>query len=118
MNTETWKKVSESNLASYYVSNMGQCMKVDKRTLEGKVTNGRIHPGVGYMQFAGTYVHRLVAKAFIPNPNGYEQVDHINSDRTDNRVENLRWVTRKQNNSTPHARLMKKLNYNFTSHKN
>lgn len=43
-------------------------------------------------------IHRLVAKTWIPNPNNYPEVDHIDTDITNNCVENLQWVTRQMNN--------------------
>lgn len=46
-------------------------------------------------------VHRLVAEAFIDNPNKYSQVDHINTIRTDNSVDNLRWATPSMNCRNP-----------------
>lgn len=42
-------------------------------------------------------VHRIVALAFIPNPDNKPEVDHINRDKGDNAVLNLRWATRVEN---------------------
>ena len=42
-------------------------------------------------------VHRMVADTWIDNPNQYKEVNHINGNKDDNRVENLEWTTRSQN---------------------
>jgi hypothetical protein len=46
-------------------------------------------------------VHRLVAKAFIDNPENKSEVDHINTIKDDNRISNLRWVTSTENSNNP-----------------
>lgn len=57
--------------------------------------------GVGYKRYL---IHRLVAIAFIPNPDNKPFIDHINTNPTDNRVENLRWVTAKENSNNHRTR--------------
>ena len=44
-------------------------------------------------------VHRIVAEAFVPNPNGYAEVNHINEDKTDNTACNLEWCSHIQNSN-------------------
>lgn len=49
------------------------------------------------------YLHRLVAVCFIPNPFGYDTVDHIDGDKSNNSIHDLRWVSRSTNISLGHA---------------
>lgn len=63
----------------------------------GGHVNGRNHK-------ASCKVHRLVALAFVPNPNGYREVNHKNEDGHDNRAINLEWVTSKQNSRYSNAK--------------
>lgn len=61
------------------------------------------HP-TRYHQVHGLYVHRMVAELFVPNTEKKPFIDHINTDRLDNRAENLRWVTQTENMSNPLTR--------------
>ena len=80
----------------YYISNNGDFYSTfTKRLLKPqKCHKGYLYVEIGRKKYK---VHRLVAEYFIPNPKNLPQVNHIDCDKTNNNVNNLEWVTNRQN---------------------
>jgi len=113
---EIWKKVL--GFECYEVSNFGRLvsLKYNKRNiLKGGYNR------MGYKMYnvrsveCKTYyksIHRLVALAFIDNPNNYEFVNHIDKNKNNNNISNLEWCSSRENNT--HMRMLMKKSSKYT----
>ena len=107
MHYSKWVKVNDF----IEVSNFGE-VKSHGKIIKGEITSGgycRVHISHKGVQYK-FLVHRLVAEAFILNPNRLPEVNHIDGNKQNNSVDNLEWCTRSQN--TSHAFKTGLRNYN------
>lgn len=108
---EIWKDVLGYE-GKYQVSNLGRVkrcadnspgsrgrLKKKKEIILKPTLGANKYLSVSLGKFKKNTVHRLVAIHFCEQKPGKNHVDHINSERTDNRAANLRWVTQQENNS-------------------
>lgn len=105
---EIWKDVVDYE-GLYKVSNKGNVYSVGRVSSQGKkcggltlkprsFRNGYLHVNLyknGKMKSKS--IHRLVAEVFIPNPNNFPEVNHLDENKTNNYVEDLEWCTREYN---------------------
>lgn len=106
MNKEVWKDI-EGYENLYQISSLGRVKNVETEKIlkTSKDKYGYLYINIKYKGKTKHYlIHRLIAKAFIPNPENKPFIDHINTIKDDNRIENLRWVTSKENNNNPLTR--------------
>lgn len=101
MEIEIWKKIE--GYRKYEVSSFGRIRSI---TNTGKIKILRPQANKkGYLRIwlsekgikKRFLIHRLIAQAFIPNPHGKKEINHIDFDRSNNHISNLEWITHKEN---------------------
>ncbi|MDN4492883.1 NUMOD4 motif-containing HNH endonuclease [Ureibacillus aquaedulcis] len=103
MEKEIWKQFEETDKKIYFVSTKGNVKSVDKvkgneyLMKPNKNKGGYLRVHIGGNVKKEFLIHRLVGQAFIPNPENKSEINHIDGNKENNRVENLEWNTRKEN---------------------
>ena len=107
-NEEIWKDIDGYD-GIYQVSNLGRIKSLERFSLQNHLLPERIINGFtndhGYLvvdlykdgERKRYYVHRVVAKAFVPNPRELDEVDHIDRNTSNCNADNLRWCTHSEN---------------------
>lgn len=128
--TEIWKDITGYE-GLYQVSNLGRVRSLDRYVTHSRGVVKYIRKGCvlkqntdkGGYKYVGLYkdgkvkyikVHRLVAQVFLHNPDNLPEVNHIDENKSNNRVDNIEWCSHKQNcnHGTRNERMSKnKLNY-------
>lgn len=99
MEQEIWKDVEGFN--GYQISNLGRVKSYYNNTTIIRKTS--VVCGYKHLMLSKNkkkynfYIHKLVANAFIPNPENKPEVNHIDGNKLNNNISNLEWVTRKEN---------------------
>lgn len=124
---EIWKDI-EGYEGIYQVSNLGRIKSFDRhrktmgegiRLVKGKIIK-HVKKGIGYAQVTlcdnnaikkSVLVHRIIATAFIPNPDNLSQVNHKDSNRCNNTIDNLEWVSSRENQTHRYKKEIKASKY-------
>jgi len=98
--TEIWKPIE--GYETYFVSTFGNVRnnltnRILKSAKSGRINNLHLQVCLYNKIRKHLFIHRLVALAFIPNPENKKQVDHIDNDISNNYLTNLRWATNQEN---------------------